>query len=132
MLWTLKILLFTNFLFIQESPKNIHTYHYQICHYDWAENFTYQLELKEDQTFYFTRQVFNSKLQKNHVDFVTGSFNVTNDTLILNPSITSSKLVQERGSLSYLLKNNRLSLIDNLTHTILPGQFEKPGKAMAE
>jgi hypothetical protein len=125
MFWVFKILFFANLLPSTEPAKNIYIPHYQVCHYDWAEDYTCQLELKENQIFCFTRQIFDSKSRQTRIDFVTGKYNFANDTLVLEPSITTNKPAQEKESLSYLLKDNKLSLIDKLAITMLPAQFEK-------
>ena len=128
MFWIVKILFVSNFI-LKEPLSLIYTYHYQSCHHSSAENFTYQLELKENQTFYFRRMVTHSGLRsKANNDFVSGSYSISNDTLVLTPSLTTHKLVDEKESLSYLMKDDNLGLVNNFALTILPCQFQKSEK----
>ena len=44
--WIVKIFLFTNFLLPKGTTTDIYTFHEQVCHLFWAEDFTFELELK--------------------------------------------------------------------------------------
>src|SRR6185503_13670511 len=126
MLWIFKILFFTGFFAPNQLPVDLYTYHYQICHFTSLEDFTYQLELKDNNVFYFTRKVlYTSPEPRSYTDFVTGTYTISNTTLVLNPSTTTNKFVKENESISYLLKDNKLTITNNFILTILPSQFEK-------
>lgn len=64
MCWFLKIFFFTNFLLHKEPATDIYTYHINFCHFLWAEDFSFQLELKPNQTFYFSR---GYRIQGQHI-----------------------------------------------------------------
>src|SRR5690242_1860172 len=119
----LKIFVFTILLLPDKSLNRYYIYHYQYCHFTWAEDFTYQLELKNNQVFYFTRRVINSRDRQISNDFITGNYYFSNDTLVLKPSIITNKFVQEKKQISYLLKDNKLTLIDKFNARLLPPAF---------
>ena len=120
MLLILKIFAFTNLLFTNEPVVSTYTHHYQVCHFSWAEDFNFQLELKENQLFYFTRKVLDTRLPKTYTDFVSGNYYFSNDTLVLTPSATTHKFVTERTPLYFQIKEDKLIFIDKLELTILP------------
>ena len=124
----LKIFVFTILLLPDKSLNRYYIYHYQYCHFTWAEDFTYQLELKNNQVFYFTRRVINSRDRQTNNDCMSCNYYFSTDTLVLKPSIITNKFVQQKGQISYLLKDNKLTLIDKLKARLLPPTFEKSNK----
>ena len=126
--WIVKIFLFTNFLLAKEPTTDIYTYHINLCHFLWAEDFNFQLELKENQSFYFIRKVYDSRFQKTQTAFVSGNYYISNDTLVLTPSATTHKFVTERAPLYFQIKEDKLIFIDKLELTIFPNQFTKSYK----
>ena len=130
MYWVLKILFFTNILLPKEPAADIYTFHQQICHFVWAEDFSFQLEIKPNQTFYFSRSLSDTRTghPKTYNDFVSGNYQKSNDTLFLNVSATTHQFVKVNTTIIYLMRDNELVFANDVNLTILPDRFNKTDK----
>jgi len=94
----------------------------------WAEDFTFELELKPNQTFYFSRSLSDTRgtgHPKTYNDLVFGNYQKSNDTLVLSVSATTHQFVKMNTSIIYLIRDTELVFANDINLTILPDRFNK-------
>ena len=94
----------------------------------WAEDFTFELELKPNQTFYFSRSLSDTRgtgHPKTYNDLVSGNYQKSNDTLVLSVSATTHQFVKMNTSIIYLIRDTELVFANDINLTILPDRFNK-------